>query len=228
MNEQLQSGSGVERRAGIFMVDDHPIVRDGLARLISKKAENEMTICGQADNATDAMNMINEVRPDMVIIDIFLRGCDGISLTKDIRSRWCEMPILVLSMHDESLYAERALQAGAGGYIMKNAAPEELLLAIRKVLRGGVYLSESISANIMRKRYGGGGLSAPISALSDRELEVFRLLGQGCTTRQAADELFIGMKTVETHLSRIKTKLNLTSYNEVIVHAALWVNSKSS
>jgi len=229
MSENVTLQHGVDKRARIFMVDDHPIVRDGLARLISKKAEKEMTICGQADNAADAMKAISAIEPDMVIVDIFLRGCDGIGLTKSIRSRRSDLPILVLSMHDEGLYAERALQAGACGYIMKNAAPEELLQAIRKVLAGGLYFSENMSSKIMRKlgRHAPDDWAATISALSDRELEVFRLLGQGCMTRQVADQLYISIKTVETHLARIKAKLNLASYNELIVHAALWVNSNT-
>ena len=230
MNEKNKLLDSNEERAKILIVDDHPIVRDGLARLINKKAEKDLMICGEADNAVDALKTIAKIRPDLVMVDISLRGCDGIELTKSIRHQNSKLPILVLSMHDELLYAERALQAGANGYIMKNEPSEDLLQAIRKVLSGGVYISENVSSKIVHKlkRDGPGSLSSPVASLSDRELEVFNLLGRGRTTRQVADELFISIKTVETHLSRIKVKLGLDSYNELIVHAALWVNSRSS
>ena len=230
MNEKNKLPDSNEKRAKILIVDDHPIVRDGLARLINKKAEKDLMICGEADNAADALKTIAKIRPDLVMVDISLRGCDGIELTKSIRYQNSKLPILVLSMHDELLYAERALRAGANGYIMKNEPSEDLLRAIRKVLSGGVYISENVSSEIVHKlkRDGPSSLSSPVASLSDRELEVFNLLGRGRTTRQVADDLFISMKTVETHLSRIKVKLDLDSYNELIVHAALWVNSRSS
>ena len=230
MNEKNKLPDSNEKRAKILIVDDHPIVRDGLARLINKKAEKDLMICGEADNAADALKTIAKIRPDLVMVDISLRGCDGIELTKNIRHQNSKLPILVLSMHDELLYAERALRAGANGYIMKNEPSEDLLQAIRKVLGGGVYISENVFSEIVHKlkRDGPGSLSSPVASLGDRELEVFNLLGRGRTTRQVADELFISIKTVETHLSRIKVKLDLDSYNELIVHAALWVNSRSS
>ena len=230
MNEKNKLPDSNEKRAKILIVDDHPIVRDGLVRLINKKAEKDLMICGEADNAADALKTIAKIRPDLVMVDISLRGGDGIELTKSIRYQNSKLPILVLSMHDELLYAERALRAGANGYIMKNEPSEDLLQAIRKVLSGGVYISENVSSEIVHKlkRDGPGSLSSPVASLSDRELEVFNLLGRGRTTRQVADELFISMKTVETHLSRIKVKLDLDSYNELVVHAALWVNSRSS
>ena len=219
-----------QSRAKILVVDDHPIVRDGLARLISTKAEKDLMICAEADNAADALETTAKIRPDLVMVDIFLRGCDGIELTKIIRQQNSKLPILVFSMHDELLYAERALRAGANGFIMKNESSEELLKAIRKVLSGGVYISENVSSEMVHKlkRDGPASLSSPVASLSDRELEVFNLLGRGRTTRQVADELFISMKTVETHLSRIKVKLEADSYNELIVRAALWVNTGSS
>lgn len=219
-----------QNRAKVFIVDDHPIVRDGLARLIGKKAKEDIMICGEADNAADAIKTIAKVRPHLVMVDISLRGCDGIELTKSLRSQHDKLPILVLSMHDELLYAERALHAGANGYIMKNESPEKLLQAMRKVLAGGVYVSESVSSEILRRirREGSGELSSPAESLSDRELEVFSLLGRARTTRQIADELCLSIKTIETHLSRIKTKLGVESFNELIVSAALWVNSQSS
>ena len=218
------------KRATIFIVDDHPIVRDGFARLIGNKAKNDLTICGEADNAADALGLITELRPNLVVVDVSLRGCDGIELTKCIRSQHHDMPILVLSMHDESVYAERALQAGANGYIMKNEPSDILLDAIRKILNGGVYVSEKISTDIIRMMRLGGTNTPPsvMAVLSDRELETFRLIGRGYTTRQTAEELCLSVKTVDTYLSRIRSKLDIQSYNELIVHAALWVNSNSS
>ena len=228
--EDTRSEEGNRDRARIFIVDDHPIVRDGLARLIGTKARGKLMICGETDNAADATNAIAKVRPDLVMVDISLRGCDGIELTKILRSQHSKLPILVLSMHDELLYAERALYAGANGYIMKNESSEKLLQAIRKVLEGGVYVSESVSSEMLRriKRDGRGELTSSVGSLSDRELEVFSLLGRARTTRQIADELCLSIKTIETHLSRIKVKLGVESYNELIVRAALWVNSESA
>lgn len=224
----MDNSQNSQKKAKILIVDDHPIVCDGLARLISKKAEKDLTICGDATNANEALKLITELKPDMLMIDISLRGCDGLELTKIIRNQSIELPILILSMHDELLYAERALQAGANGYIMKNESSELLLKAIRKVLRGGIYISENISLEIVRKlkQNGPDNLGSPILSLSDRELQIFDLLGQGRTTREIAEELFISVKTVETHFSRIKIKLNVTTYNELIVQAAIWVNSR--
>ena len=229
-NQQPQGLKESNDKARIFIVDDHPIVRDGLARLIGTKAKADLMICGETDNAADAITSVARLNPDLAMVDISLRGCDGIELTKILRSRHNNLPILVLSMHDELLYAERALHAGANGYIMKNESSENLLLAIRKVLAGGVYVSESVSAEILRRirREGPGGPSSPAAALSDRELEVFSLLGRAHTTRRIADELFLSVKTIETHLSRIKLKLGVESYNELIVRAALWVSSEST
>jgi DNA-binding NarL/FixJ family response regulator len=224
MTETVQKSETT--RARILIIDDHPIVCDGLIRLISKKAKDDFEICGQAGNAKDALKLMEELRPDMLMIDISLRSCNGLELTKIIRSKNIDLPVLILSMHDELVYAERALRAGANGYIMKNEPSEILLEAIRKVLKGKVYISENISQEIVRKLKNNStdNLASPISSLSDRELEIFNLLGQGRTTRDIADELFISFKTVETHFARIKAKLNITSYNELIVQAAIWVN----
>lgn len=218
------------QQARILIVDDHPIVRDGFARLIANKARHDLVLCGEADSAGDALRLIAKLKPDLVVVDVSLRGCDGIELTKSIRSQYDNMPVLVLSMHDESLYAERALQAGASGYIMKNEPSDVLLDAIQKILKGGVYVSENISVEILR-RMRSGRSEQPVSAmavLSDRELETFRLIGRGFTTRQTAEELCLSVKTVETYVSRIRSKLNIQSYNELIVQAALWVNGNIS
>ncbi len=226
MDKQSKPLDSDHNRAKLFIVDDHPIVRDGFARLIANKAKHDWVICGEADNAADALKSIAKFRPDLAVVDVSLRGCDGIELTKNIRSQYHNMPILILSMHDESLYAERALQAGANGYIMKNEPSDTLLYAIQKILDGGVYVSENISAEIIRRMRLGGSKNPPsaITVLSDRELETFRLIGRGYTTRHAAEELCLSVKTIETYLSRIRGKLNIQTYNELIVHAALWVN----
>jgi DNA-binding NarL/FixJ family response regulator len=230
MESTYESADTNNKPSTLLIVDDHPIVRDGFARLIANKARHDLAICGEAENAADALRLITQLTPSLVVVDVSLRGCDGIELTKSIRSQYHDMPILVLSMHDESLYAERALQAGANGYIMKNEPPDVLLEAIRKVLNGGVYVSERISADIVKRMRVSGSENPPsvMAVLSDRELETFRLIGRGYTTRQTADELCLSVKTVETYLARIRSKLNIQSYNELIVHAALWVNSNPS
>ncbi len=215
-----------ETRSRIILVDDHPIVREGLRRLLEHKAGGEMEVCAEAAGSQDALALIEQTAPDMAIVDVFLQGADGIELIKRIRCRWESLGILVLSMHDEQLYAERALQAGANGYIMKKAPSDELLKAIRTVLAGGSYVSEAVLSRIVRKlREGRGPVSSGVDVLSDRELEVFRLLGHAVTTRGVADELRVSVKTVETYLARIREKLGLRTMNEVICHAVQWVNS---
>jgi DNA-binding NarL/FixJ family response regulator len=181
----------------IFIVDDHPIVRKGLTQLINQ--EPELVVCGEAENAESALELLKKVKPDLAIVDISLRGIDGIELTKLIRARFENIPVLVVSMHDESLYAERALRAGARGYIMKQEAIEKMMEAIRKVLRGELYVSERVSANIVKRFVDGKaeGVSSPEELLSDREMEVFQLIGQGFGTRQIADQLHVSVKTVE-------------------------------
>ena len=194
--------------------------------MISKKAKNDLVICGEADSAAAALAAIPKIKPDLVVVDISLRGSDGIQLTKDIRYQFHRLPVLVLSMHDELFYAERALQAGANGYIMKNESSEELLTAIRTVVSGHVYVSGQVSSRIIERLRpdGPGSLASAIDTLSDRELEVFNLLGHGRTTRQIAEELCISAKTVETHLARIKIKLDVRNFNELIVRAVLWAS----
>ena len=217
---------GNTKPAKVLIVDDHPIVREGIARLIRQKARSSLVVCGGVDSASDAMEGIEKLKPDVVIVDIFLRGSDGIQLIKRIRPRYPDLPILVLSMHDESLYAERALKAGADGYIMKQESSELIIAALQKVLSGKIYASDNIMTRIVRTTTRGradiSGLS--IDTLSDRELEVFQMLGHGRTTRQIADGLHISIKTVETYRERIKLKLDLNNSNELILHAAQWVN----
>ena len=213
-------------KAKILIVDDHPLVREGLADLVNK--EKDLVVCGQAEDAYQAMEAIRELKPDMAIVDISLKETSGLELIKDIKIQHPSLPILTLSMHEESVYAERALRAGAKGYIMKREATKKVVTAIRKVLRGQLYLSEKMTTRLVRKFVDGkpeAGTS-PIDRLTDRELEVFSLLGRGNGTRQISEQLHLSVKTIETYRSRIKEKLNLTSASELLQHAFQWVNSE--
>ena len=211
-------------KAKIIIVDDHPIVRQGLAELINH--ENDLVVCGQAEGALDAMEVIKDLEPDIVIVDISLKDISGLELIKDIRVRYPQTPVLVLSMHDESLYAERSLRAGAKGYIMKQEATGKVVTAIRKVLMGELYISDRMTARMVDRLVGGVSESSPINALSDRELEVFDMLGQGHGTRYISEKLHLSIKTIETYRAHIKRKLNLSDATELIQHAVQWVNNR--
>lgn len=207
------------RKSKVFLVDDHPIVRQGLALLINR--EPDMIVCGEADGALSALQAIPSTSPDVIVLDISLDGPDGLDLLKSIRINDPVLPVLVLSMHDESSYAERSLRAGANGYIMKQEATEKVLVAIRRILQGKVYLSERLT-NRMLEKYVHGVSPAkndPLARLSDRELEVFRLIGSGHSTRQIADELHVSVKTVESYQAHIKEKLGLRNARELVQHA---------
>ncbi|HEY7634645.1 MAG TPA: response regulator transcription factor [Gemmatimonadales bacterium] len=206
----------------VFVVDDHPIVRQGLALLIDQQPD--LVVCGAAEEAESALAAIAASRPDVLVLDISLPGRDGIELLKAIRASNSELPILVLSMHDETMYAERALRAGANGYIMKQEATENVLVALRRILRQEVYLSDRIASRMLRQlaSHGREANEAPISRLSDRELEVFRLIGTGLSTRQIADELRLSVKTVESYQAHIKDKLALHSSRDLVQRAIEW------
>lgn len=221
-----KQANATKQKNRIFIVDDHPIVRKGLGQLINQ--EDDLVICGEADNAETALELLKKVKPDLAIVDISLRGIDGIELTKLIRARFDNIPVLVVSMHDESLFAERALKVGARGYIMKQEAIEKMMEAIRKVLRGELYVSERVSANIVKRFVDGKaeGVSSPEELLSDRELEVFQLIGQGFATRQIAGQLHVSVKTVETYRANIKEKLNLKNATELMKHALHWIENR--
>lgn len=210
------------RKSSIFLVDDHPIVRQGLALLINR--ESDLAVCGDAEEAGSALQRIEELKPDLVVVDISLNGPDGLDLLKNIRSRHPNLPVLILSMLDESLYAERALRDGASGYIMKQEATERVLVAIRRILGGEIYVSDRV-ANRMLHRFVGGnadGPRSPIADLTDRELEVFRLIGEGHGTRQIAEELHLSVKTVESYQAHIKDKLSLKNARELVQRAIQW------
>jgi DNA-binding NarL/FixJ family response regulator len=210
------------RKRSVFIVDDHPLLRQGLALMINR--EQDLAVCGEAEEAQAAMRAISQCQPDILIVDISLNGPDGLDLLKSIRNSYPGLPVLILSMHDEATYAERALRARANGYIMKQEATEKVLVAVRRILNGEVYLSDRI-ANKMLQQYIGGAstaLGSRLNALSDRELEVFRSIGEGRSTRQIADELHLSVKTVETYQAHLKEKLALKSGRELIQHAIQW------
>jgi len=217
------------RKSRILVVDDHPIVRQGLALLINQ--ETDLVVCGEAEEAMGAMHVLASSKPDILIVDLSLNGPDGIDLLKNIRNIYPALPVLILSMHDESIYAERALRAGANGYIMKQEATEKVLVALRRILGGEIYVSDRI-ANKMLKHYvtGSGTVrNSSIADLSDRELEVFRLIGEGHGTRQIAEEPHLSIKTVESYQAHIKEKLSLRSARELVQHAIQWnMNEKTA
>ena len=210
-------------KAKVLLVDDHPIVRQGLGQLINE--EPDLSIVGEAEDFQQALAAIDTANPDVAIVDISLKDRSGIELIKEIRAKRPELPILVLSMHDESLHAERVLRAGAKGYIMKQEATEQVMNAIRRVLRGEVYLSERMSSRMVNRLVAGpqnvGG--SPIERLSGREFEVFQMIGQGVGPSEIAERLGLSVKTVETHRERIKEKLNLASGIELIRYAMQYV-----
>ena len=203
----------------VFLVDDHPIVRQGLGLLINR--EPDLVVCGEAEDAPSALQRMASAQPDLMVIDISLDGPDGLELLKTIRLKEPILPVLILSMHEESTYAERSLRAGANGYIMKQEATERVLVAIRRILEGKVYLSERLTNKMLEQFVHGAGSSKnnPLTTLSDRELEVYRLIGAGHGTRQIADELHVSVKTVESYQAHIKEKLSLRNARELVQHA---------
>ncbi len=212
-------------KAKVFLVDDHPLVREWLTQLIQR--EDDLTVCGEAEDAQEALQKIEETRPDVVVADISLKHTHGLELVKDLQARLPGLPVLVLSMHDESLYAERVLRAGARGYITKQEATKKILQAMRQVLSGQIYISEKMASRMVHKMVLGRADSekTPIERLTDRELEVFQLIGRGQATRRIAAELHLGIKTVESYRARIKEKLNLEDGTQLLQHAIQWVHS---
>jgi len=209
-----------------MIVEDHPLFRERLALLINK--EPDMEVCGEADNIRGAMETILATKPDAAVVDITLKGSSGLELLKDLKAQSIELPVLVLSMHDESLYAERAIRAGAKGYITKDEASDKVMLAIRKVMGGEIYLSEGTTTRILKNITDGkSSIDAPaLSNLTDRELEVFQLIGKGKTTREIAETLNLGLTTIDTYRARIKEKLNLRNATELIHQATDWARSQ--
>lgn len=210
----------------IFVVDDHPVVRWGYISLIN--LEPDLEVCGEADTAFEALEKIPEISPDLAIVDISLEGMNGIELTKQLQVLHPDLPVLIVSMHDEILYGDRALRAGARGYIMKREVRTKIVEAIRRLLSGGSYLSDQMSTRLL-DQYQSGRFDerSPIERLSDRELEVFELYGRGYSTREIAEALFISRKTVESHRNRIKDKLGIESTAQILQRAVQWVQNQS-
>ncbi len=214
------------RKARVLLVDDHPIVREGLARVIDQEAD--LMVCGTAVNGREALAAVANARPDIAVVDVSLEGSHGIDLVKELKGRHPELSVLMLSMHDEALYAERALRAGAKGYVMKREPPQKLLQAVRKVLQGGLSFSEAVTARMLQRvsRNPAREVRLPIERLSDRELEVLELIGRGRTTRQIADELHVSMKTVQAHREHLKEKLEIPDATSLVRFAVHWVESE--
>jgi len=203
-------------KKSIFLVDDHPIVRERLAELINQ--EPDLIVSGEAEDALNARKLIEAKPPDLAIVDITLKDAYGIELIKELKERCPNLPVLVLSMHDESLYGERALRAGAKGYLNKQEATKKVVLAIRTILSGGIFASEKMTNTILHKLAGGHGVegASPTDILTDRELEVFQLLGQGRGVKQIAEDLFVSVKTIEAHRENIKHKMGFKSSTELL------------
>jgi len=211
----------------IFLVDDHPIVRHGLAQLINR--EPDLMVCGESEDGSKGLTAVRVAKPDVVVVDLTLKRSSGFSLIKNLNAADPKLSILVLTIHEESLYAERCLRAGAKGYLMKEEAMENVLLAIRRVLTGQVYLSEAMQSKLFRAsgKRSEMVIASPLEKLSDRELEIFRLLGQGVGTRQIAKLLNLSISTVESHRARIKDKLDVKTATELLQHAVKWVETES-
>ncbi|MEW6235034.1 MAG: response regulator transcription factor [Candidatus Omnitrophota bacterium] len=217
-----------EKRSRLFIVDDHPLMRMGIAALINQ--ESDLAVCGEAGDAVQALKLISEIHPDLAIVDLSLKDASGIELIKQIKARNDRIAILVVSMYDEFLYAERAFRAGAMGYVMKQETPERLLEAIRRVLRGSVYMSDGLNEKMVYQLVTGhSGLSpSPMEQLSDREMEVFHLIGRGFKICQISQVMNVSVKTVETYRNRIKEKLNIKQSNELLQYAIQWLQNKSA
>ena len=220
-------GQGAPRKARVLIVDDHPLVREGLSRRINREAD--MEVCGEVETAHDALSAIASNSPDVAVIDLVLKASSGLELIKDIRIRRPDLATLVLSAQDETIYAERALRAGARGYIMKHEASENVLVALRRVLSGKVYLSDAMASKMLD-----GFVTAkdrpplsPVERLTDRELQVFEFIGQGLTTRQIAERLHLSMKTIDAYRQSIKMGLGLGNAAELAQRAVLWVQAKT-
>lgn len=209
----------------ILIVDDHPVLRLGLSALI--ESEPDLAVCGEADTQAGALDAIRELQPDLVVVDLALRGSDGLDLVKDMHTQHPAIPALVLSMHDEAVYAERALRAGARGYVTKQQLDGTVLAAIRRVLDGKLYMSETLQARFAARfvERQAPSDSSPLGDLSDRELQVFRLIGQGVTTRRIANALHLSVKTIETHREHIKHKLTIESGAALVHFATTWVET---
>jgi DNA-binding NarL/FixJ family response regulator len=222
MTEMTKSET-TTRTTRILIVDDHPLVREGLIGLLA--AQSDFVVCGEAAGIAEARQVVAETKPDVAIIDLTLSDGNGVELIKEFKAKWGQLKLLVLSMHDESLFAERALRAGAVGYVNKHEASRTIVQAVRTILSGKLYLSPSLTEMVVQRAFiAGADLSRPaVDRLTDREREVFELIGQGLSSRQIAVKLEVSPKTVETHREHIKDKLELTTGTELTRYAVQWV-----
>ncbi len=221
MNEAFLSETTERKR--ILLVDDHPMVRERLAHLIDQQPD--LKVCGEASDVIGALEGIQNLRPDLAVVDLSLKNSNGLDLIKDLKARESKLPILVLSMHDESLYAERVLRAGAMGYVSKQETTRNILLAIRRVLSGDIHVSPDLAGVLVKRLVGGlhNPDVAPLARLADRELEVFQLIGRGHGTRKIAENLGLSVKTVESYRARIKEKLHINDGIQLLQRAVQWV-----
>jgi DNA-binding NarL/FixJ family response regulator len=226
MSPKRKIAPSARKRARILLVDDHPLVRERLAEIINR--EPDLMVCGEAEDRHEAIAAVAAQKPDLAIIDLTLKNSDGLELIKDIRSRWPKVQMLIVSMHDESLYAERVIRAGAQGYVTKQEATRKILLAIRRVLSGSIYLNEKVAAHIIGRLTARSCAVAatPAEQLADRELQVFDLTGRGLNTAEIATRLHIAVKTVETYRARIKDKLKLKDSSELLQCAISWTHNR--
>lgn len=212
----------------VFLVDDHPLVRQGLSQIIN--GETDLEVIGEAEDASKALHLIETKKPDLVIVDISLRGNNGLELIKNIKAVLPNLPILVFSMHDECVYAQRALRAGARAYVMKQESADKILLAMRRIIDGDIYVSHRVADQVLQQLVNGkaAGNESPIDRLSDRELEVIQLIGKGLSTREIASNLNLSVKTIESHRAHIKEKLNLRNATELVQFSVQWVEQENS
>jgi DNA-binding NarL/FixJ family response regulator len=217
--------SPIRKAKRILIVDDHPLIRDGLTKFLN--GEDDLEVVGSAQTAREAIDAVAHSKPDLLIVDITLEGANGIELIKNVRAQHRSLPVLVVSMHDENLFALRALRAGAQGYIMKRESSSQIVAAIRQVLSDGIYLSESLNQQLIYKLVSGdeSADASPIGRLTDRELEVLQLLGHGRSTREIAEELHLSPKTIETHRMHLKEKLSIGTAADLVRFAVSWVES---
>jgi DNA-binding NarL/FixJ family response regulator len=220
---QAKTSPEKDKRLRILLVDDHAVVRYGIAQLINR--EHDMVVCGEEEDASNALSAIGRLKPDLVIADISLKDSSGLELMRNIKAQYSKLPVLVVSAHDESIYAEIAFRAGALGYMMKEEALEKIIAAIRRVLGGNIYVSDDLGARMLQQQVRGQTHinESPVKSLSDRELEVFQLIGKWKKTKEIASELHLSIKTIEYYREQIKRKLNLKSGSELTHYATSWV-----
>ena len=225
MKKKSAASSPAQKKSRILIIDDHVMVREGVAEII--KHEPDLDVCGTATTAHEGIEAVRKLKPDLILVDITLPGKNGIEFIKDVRAMNPDLRILVMSMHDESLYVDRVLRAGGRGYIRKQEGGEKLIAALRRVVRGEIAVSEKMTGKLLEKFSGRKTIDSPLEGLSDRELEVFQLIGQGKTMKEIGHELHLSPKTVEVHRSHIREKLKVTSAAELIAYAARWSETQA-